>query len=184
MASDRQIAANRKNALRSTGPVTQAGKAASRGNALRHGLTSQILLLIEGEDPELLSELRQALIARFAPQDALEMSFVEALTGTVWRLRRAVGFEAVLIEWKKIECKKNDDSMDFLRNNMFALAEDDEADHTDDKTKALARALIAALTNGNLLGNLSRHEAHLARHAEHLFDRLGKLKAERSAAAV
>jgi hypothetical protein len=38
MASARQIAANRKNAKRSTGPRSQAGREASRRNALRHGL--------------------------------------------------------------------------------------------------------------------------------------------------
>ena len=43
MATARQIAANRLNALRSTGPITDEGKAASRGNALTHGLTSEVI---------------------------------------------------------------------------------------------------------------------------------------------
>ena len=38
MASQRKIEANRTNALRSTGPRTEAGKARSRRNALKHGL--------------------------------------------------------------------------------------------------------------------------------------------------
>jgi len=38
MASERQFEANRKNAKRSTGPKTGAGKARSSRNALRHGL--------------------------------------------------------------------------------------------------------------------------------------------------
>lgn len=40
MASDRQVQANRKNAARSTGPRTVAGKAASSANALKHGFAS------------------------------------------------------------------------------------------------------------------------------------------------
>lgn len=38
MASERQIAANRRNAKKSSGPRSATGKARSRRNALRHGL--------------------------------------------------------------------------------------------------------------------------------------------------
>jgi hypothetical protein len=38
VVNDRRVRANRANAARSTGPRTKAGKAATRLNALRHGL--------------------------------------------------------------------------------------------------------------------------------------------------
>jgi len=50
MATDRQIAANRANAQKSTGPRTQAGKAASSANAIKSGVYAQSTL-IPGEDP-------------------------------------------------------------------------------------------------------------------------------------
>ena len=53
MASERQIAANRRNAQKSTGPKTQAGRERSRMNALTHGL-SRTLPAPEGPDPRVL----------------------------------------------------------------------------------------------------------------------------------
>lgn len=41
MSSLKQIDANRRNSLKSTGPVTSHGKQRSRQNARRHGLTAE-----------------------------------------------------------------------------------------------------------------------------------------------
>ena len=52
MTSERKIAANRKNAKKSTGPRTEAGRATSRQNARRHGLATGI-----GSDPALRDDI-------------------------------------------------------------------------------------------------------------------------------
>ena len=44
MTSFRQFEANRRNALRSTGPKTAEGKGQSRCNALRHGLSAETVI--------------------------------------------------------------------------------------------------------------------------------------------
>ena len=71
MASDKQIAANRRNAMRSTGPRTRSGEARFRANSLRHGLLSRVLV-----DPALVNETDQ-LARRIAqehgkPDDCFE----------------------------------------------------------------------------------------------------------------
>ena len=43
MASDRQIAANRKNGAKG-GPKSEAGKLQSRLNSLKHGLTAKAIV--------------------------------------------------------------------------------------------------------------------------------------------
>jgi hypothetical protein len=52
MTSDRQIEANRHNALKSTGPRTETGKRSSRCNAMRHGLRAETVItaLEDAED--------------------------------------------------------------------------------------------------------------------------------------
>jgi hypothetical protein len=71
MASENQTAANRANAKRSTGPRTESGKAKSRKNAFKHGLTAQVIV-IEGEDPKEFEKLRAKLEEGFKPRTALE----------------------------------------------------------------------------------------------------------------
>ena len=56
MTSERQKAANRANALQSTGPKTREGKAAVRLNAIRHGLLARDAVL-PGEDADAFEQL-------------------------------------------------------------------------------------------------------------------------------
>jgi hypothetical protein len=57
MATEKQIAANRRNALKSTGPRTPRGKAFTRLNALRHGLRATAGTPL-GENPKELIQIR------------------------------------------------------------------------------------------------------------------------------
>ena len=93
MASAAQVAANRENAKRSTGPRTPAGKAKSSRNALRHGFFSECLLLPE-EDPQELGDLREAFFLDLCPQGPLEELLVETIVAASWRLRRALDVES------------------------------------------------------------------------------------------
>jgi hypothetical protein len=69
IASEKQIAANRRNALRSTGPKTPHGKAIVSRNCLIHALTVRRRLLLEGEDQRDLDQLFETLKAELQPLD-------------------------------------------------------------------------------------------------------------------
>lgn len=96
MASEAQIAANRRNARKSTGPKTDAGRAVASRNALRHGLTAEQLVLFD-ERAEDLARFREELRAALDPADAVEEALAERIVLCAWRLRRAVRVEAALI---------------------------------------------------------------------------------------
>src|SRR5471030_1691046 len=97
MATERQIAANRQNAKKSTGPKTEDGKLRSRKNAFRHGLTAQtVISLVENADE--YADLETLLIADYEPQTTIERLLVERLASLLWRLRRAATIETGLFQ--------------------------------------------------------------------------------------
>src|ERR1700688_2898457 len=97
MTSFKQIKANRRNAQRSTGPVTQEGKERSRCNAVRHGLTAETVIGAL-EDAEDYKAFEGAIVADHDAQSAVERELVLRLASLLWRLRRATTMETGLFE--------------------------------------------------------------------------------------
>jgi hypothetical protein len=97
MTSFRQIEANRRNACKSTGPITEEGKQRSRCNAVRHGLTAETVIGAL-EDAEDYKAFEAAIIADYDVQSAVERELVLRLASLLWRLRRATTMETGLFE--------------------------------------------------------------------------------------
>jgi hypothetical protein len=97
MTTFRQIEANRRNALKSTGPKTEAGKEQSRCNAVRHGLTAETVIGLL-EDAEDYRQFEAAVIGEYDAQSAVERELVLRLASVLRRLRRAITFETGLFE--------------------------------------------------------------------------------------
>jgi hypothetical protein len=97
MTSHRQIEANRRNARKSTGPITEEGKRQSRCNAVRHGLTAETVIGAL-EDAEDYKAFEAAVIADYDAQSAVERELVLRLASLLWRLRRATTVETGLFE--------------------------------------------------------------------------------------
>lgn len=88
MTSLKQIAANRLNARKSTGPRTERGKQRSRQNALRHGLTAETVISVL-EDAADYQALEASIMADHQPHSATDRELVCRLVSVLWRLRRA-----------------------------------------------------------------------------------------------
>jgi hypothetical protein len=87
MATTKQIEANRRNALKSTGPSTPEAKAAVRMNALRHGLRARTVVL-PAENPEDFHQLCSDLETEWQPQSRTEHFYVEQMAISQWKLTR------------------------------------------------------------------------------------------------
>ena len=96
MVSRKQLEANKTNALRSTGPKTASGKAKSRGNAWKHGLTAKSLI-IGDERPSQLARLAADLEAHYRPANSMQHALVDQIAALMWRLRLVPVFEAAVI---------------------------------------------------------------------------------------
>src|SRR5262245_10281402 len=82
--SERQLAANRANAQRSTGPRTAAGKARASLNALRHGILARSAFnqVIEGEGRRAeFEEIAAGLREDGRPRSLSEPRAVQQLAG-------------------------------------------------------------------------------------------------------
>jgi hypothetical protein len=96
VTSFRQIEANRRNATRSTGPITEAGKDRSRRNAVRHGLSAETVVSTL-EDVEDYRGFEAAIIADYDAETAVERELVLRLASLFWRIRRATSVETNLL---------------------------------------------------------------------------------------
>ena len=143
MASEAQIAANRLNAQKSTGPKTAAGKARVSQSALWHGLTAASLVVLD-EDEADFDDFHNWLTRDLEPRGTFECSLVERIAVLSWRLRRVAKAEAALIN-KSARYK----------SGFPAPTDQAEAADTDAGT-AFDQAL-------QQIGALSRHEATIER---------------------
>ena len=90
--SPEQIEANRRNALKSTGPQTPEGKVASSMNSLKHGLLAR-QVVVRGhnlkESREEFEDFYRTYYEHLAPVGPLEEMLAEQIIVAHWRLRRA-----------------------------------------------------------------------------------------------
>jgi hypothetical protein len=93
--SKARLLANRANAQRSTGPISQTGKINSSKNALKTALTGRTVLLPEEDADRYEKHLLQYRKA-YEPVGERECELVQSLADTTWRLDRIPGLEEAL----------------------------------------------------------------------------------------
>jgi hypothetical protein len=155
---------NRNNAQHSTGPKTEAGKQRSALNALRHGLTGQIIVL-PAEDMEAYQRHVQSFTNEYRPKGPTETQLVQSLADAAWRQNRVFALETNLL--------------------THDIIYEDFPNHESTHEMREAVAIAAALdSHTRALANLSIHGQRLARQFERTLALLQQLQSTRLANEV
>ena len=192
MTSERQKAANRANALRSTGPKTPEGKGAVHLNALRHGLLARDVVLPE-EDADAFKDLFNQVRAHLTPVGPIEEFLADRAIQSMWKLQRAARAEIALLH-SRIDGLKADSVAPQVGYQEFTdLIESFTKDAAHEEvSKALARArcqwdrdevflgrAFEADKSGDAFANLARYERSAERSFYRSFNELRRLQDER-----
>jgi hypothetical protein len=136
-----QIEANRRNALQSTGPRTNTGRAIASRNALKHGLTAEQVILFD-ESREAFDRFCGELIGALKPRGPIENQLAERIVINAWRLRRAYRIET----------------------GLFGRARSAWREGATEQTSDIDLVFLRLSTsNGDELSKLSRYEAAIER---------------------
>lgn len=152
MTSTKQIAANQKNALKSTGPKTPEGKATVSLNAMKHGLLTKQVLLSDEKESELI-EFAKPLRQQLHPLGETENLLAERIIANAWRLRRILKIEVEIL---------NEERTDFLGESV-----------------SLGMAFTRACNGADVFSKISRYEAMVERSLYKAVQELERLQANR-----
>jgi hypothetical protein len=185
VTSFRQIEANRRNASKSTGPKTEAGKQQSRCNAVRHGLTAETVIGAL-EDAGDYQAFEATIIADYDAQSAVERELVLRLASLLWRLRRATMMETGLFEIQAEHLRGYRRARQLLPTSpdvIHAVVERTES-HNDDTHEISANGKnnletvsTFATTSGGPAAEFARCFLHLANLPNFTIDRLSRYEA-------
>jgi hypothetical protein len=193
VTSFRQVEANRRNALRSTGPTTEDGKRRSRQNAVRHALSAETVVEIV-EDIDDYRGFEAAIIADYDARTAVERELVVRLASLLWRLRRATMIETELLRIQaEVMGDRRSGHLAVGSRNTPSLLLGDEIpavrDEQEDQTDSDAWPVIHSTSDlAPQPGNSARDLAHcflrLANLDNGVFERLGRYESALSRQVV
>ena len=164
MTTPAQIAANRRNARRSTGPKTRQGKKTSSQNARRHGLLGQVVTLPD-EDPASFTAFHERMTTELVPLGPLEEFLVERIIAAAWRLGRVVRLETGVLAVRTAEAET-------------ALTT------TDRNADPVAVGVIRDTAGADTLATLRRYERSFERSLYRALHELERRQARRRGADV
>lgn len=173
--SSKRIDANRRNALKSTGPRTPEGKLASRLNAIKHGIfAKEIIASAEavGDSPKDIERHIAYLVKTFKPVGREQRLAVEAIAVIRIRLARILRAEAAEIERSEEEC----DEIEGIGSKIYEKTKDAAALRHELRE---VRCIGGSLPPPRSLEHIIRYETMLNRELIRAVKRLKRLQDDR-----
>jgi hypothetical protein len=177
-ASTEQLAANRANAARSTGPRSPEGKARSAQNARKHGFTASTFAVVRLEDVNEIANLTADAVAVYQPVNSQELFAVERIALTQQAILRAARLESGLFTTCLNETLDQRDSpMMFLDPAM--VDGNTEATRQQNRNYLLAEGFTMAAKASNVWSLFLRYQAQAERQYRRAIEEFARLKSLR-----
>src|SRR6266478_3911397 len=180
--SEKQLAANRANAARSTGPRTPQGKARSAQNARSHGFTASTFAVVRLEDLNEVAHLTADLTALYQPVNSQELFALERIALAQQALLRAARLEAGLFTTCLDQALGRDGEPIIPMTEDLAGNGDIEITRAQNRNFALGEGFHRMARNSNTWSLFLRYQAQAERHYRRAVEEFERLRAQGAAA--
>jgi len=177
--SQKQLAANRANAAKSTGPRTPQGKARSSQNGRKHGFTASTFAVVRLEDLQEVAHLRADLIAVYQPVNSQELFAIERLALTQQAILRAARLESGLFTTCLNEALDQSGNPVIFMDSELSGNGDIEITRAQNRNYALGEGFHRMVQQSNSWSLAIRYQAQAERHYRRAVEEFERLKALR-----
>ena len=177
--SEKQSAANRANAARSTGPRTPQGKSRSSQNARKHGFTGSTYTVVRLEDVDEVANLKSDLATVYQPVNAQEIYALERIALTQHSLLRASRLESGLLTTCLNQTLDASDVPKVMMNMTLAGDGDIDITRAQNRNYLLGEGFHRMALSSNVWSLFMRYQAQAERNYRRAIEEFERIKALR-----
>ncbi|KAA3634065.1 MAG: hypothetical protein DWP97_07830 [Calditrichaeota bacterium] len=169
--SDKQIKANQQNALVSTGPKTEEGKAIVAQNAVKDGLTANNIVLNSkhySENQEEYEEHYAMMISVLAPSTHFQKIIAKKITDCLWRSNRIIKAETAKIN-RQLEDIESEYRYEKLERYFSEFSEEEKSADPEYIQKMENIIGLELIPNDSYAKRLLKYEIRLERQLIRLY---------------
>src|SRR5579863_10402 len=177
--SPKQLAANRANSAKSSGPKTPEGKARSAQNSVKHGFTASSFAVVRLEDLQEIARLKSDLVSVYQPVNSQEIFALERMALSQQAILRAARLESGLFTTSLNETLDANDRPFTPMSKELAGSGDIEITRAQNRNYCLAEGFLRLVRQSNGWTIFLRYQAQAERQYRRALEDFDRLKALR-----